>query len=157
MVPHISPSLTHYAGIMNTGEWSSPQAFYQLEFIGAEQEASYSSRRMVHVCLPTIPGIVPRFGKGWYYESEKMDRNERAQNTNWEVVSPACGSLKTRSFLDVKELRKATKEHFGAKNEQSSDNFRTFTDFQRTQLRQYVNGEIELSEMKDPEVPRDDS
>ena len=111
----------------------------------------------MHVALPSIPGIVPRLGKGWYYESEPMDRQDRVENTNWEVVSPACGSLKTSSFLDVKELRKATKGHFGAKNEQSSDNFRTFTDFQRTQLRQYVNGEIELSEMKDPEVPRDDS
>ena len=157
MTPHINSVLTHYAGIMNTDEWTSPSAFFHFEFIGAQQETVYASRRTVHVCLPTIPGIVPRFGKGWYYESEKMDRHERADNTNWEVVSPACGSLKTSSFLDVKELRKATKGHFGAKNDQSSDNFRTFTDFQRTQLRQYVNGEIELSEMKDPEVPRDDS
>ena len=58
---------------------------------------------------------------------------------------------------NVKALKKATKEHFSAKGDQDSDNFRTFTDFQREQLRQYVNGEIELSEMKDPEVPANDS
>jgi len=157
MAPYINNTLTHYAGIMNTSEWSSPSAFFHFEFIGADHDSSYAARRQVHVCLPTIPGIVPRFGKGWYYESENMDRHERADNTNWEVVSPACGSLKASSFLDVKALKKAVKEHFGAKNDRANHDFRTFTDFQRTQLRQYVNGEIELSEMKDPEVPRDDS
>ena len=157
MVPHINNNLTHYAGIMNTSEWSSPSAFFYFEFIGAEQESSYLSRRQVHVALPTIPGIIPRLGKGWYYESEPMDRQDRVENTNWEVVSPACGSLNSGSFLDVKALKKAVKEHFGAKNDHANHDFRTFTDFQREQLRQYVNGEIELSEMKDPEVPRDDS
>ena len=56
-------------------------------------------------------------------------------------------------FANLAELTKAVKEHFGAKNDQANHDFRTFTEFQRTQLRQYVNGEIELSEMKDPEVP----
>ena len=158
MVPRINSALTHYAGIMNTNEWSSPSPFFHFEFIGGDQDpGAYISRRMVHVTLPAIPGIIPRFGKGWYYDSDDMDRSERVENTDWEVVSPACGTLNARTFLDVKVLKKAVKEHFSAKGEQSSHNFRTFTDFQRTQLRQYVNGEIELSEMKDPEVPRDDS
>jgi len=157
MVPYINNTLTHYDGIMNTSEWSSPEAFFHFEFIGGEQESSYAARRQVHVCLPSIPGIVPRFGKGWYYESENMDRHDRAQNTNWEVVSPACGTLDASSFLAVKGLKRAVKAHFGAKGDRADHNFRTFTDFQRTQLQQYVNGEIELSEMKDPEVPTDDS
>ena len=34
-----------------------------------------------------------------------------------------------------------------------ADRVKTFDDFQRQQLRDFVNGMIELSEMKDPEVP----
>ena len=45
------------------------------------------------------------------------------------------------------------KTHFAAPQQQTSSYFKTFDAFQRTQLRQYVNGEIELSQMKDPEVP----
>ena len=50
-----------------------------------------------------------------------------------------------------------TKTHFAAPQEQVERGFWTFNDFQRTQLQQYVNGEIELSEMNDPEVPTDNS
>jgi hypothetical protein len=59
------------------------------------------------------------------------------------------------SFLSPKELKKATKVHFAAQQEQTERSFKTFDDFQRKQLQQYVNGDIELSEMKDPEVPKD--
>jgi len=54
-------------------------------------------------------------------------------------------------------VKKATKVHFAAPQEQTERDFRTFDDSQRKQLQQYVNGEIELSEMKDPELPDNDS
>jgi hypothetical protein len=104
--------------------------------------------------LPSIPGIVPRYGKGWY-GGDHADRDDRNQNMNWEVVSVGQTDFSNASFLSPKELKKATKVHFAAQQEQTERAFKTFTDFQRKQLQQYVNGEIELSEMKDPEVPTD--
>ena len=106
--------------------------------------------------LPCIPGIVPRYGKGWY-GNEKLDRKDRLNNLDWEVVSPAHGAFNTSSFLCPKELKKMTKHHFAAPQDQTGRSFQTFGDFQRIQLQQYVNGEIELSEMKDPEVPNTDT
>ena len=55
------------------------------------------------------------------------------------------------------KLKKVTKTHFAAPQEHTNRTFFTFNDFQRTQLQQYVNGEIELSEMNDPEVPGSDT
>ena len=74
---------------------------------------------------------------------------------DWEVVSAKQVDFTTDRFLSPKELKKATKRHFAAQQEQTERAFKTFTDFQRKQLQQYVNGDIELSEMKDPEVPKD--
>ena len=59
--------------------------------------------------------------------------------------------------MHPKKLKQVTKTHFAAPQEQVERGFWTFNDFQRTQLQQYVNGEIELSEMNDPEVPTDNS
>ena len=150
-------NMTHYYGIMNTGGWISPDPFIGFEYLGATSDTPYY-RKSVTLNLPCIPGIVPRYGQGWYYQDEHMDRTERVDATQWEVVSPAPAPLNTDHFLNVKEIRKVVKEHFKASKDcQTRDGFRTFTDFQRNQLQRYVNGEIELSEMVDPEVPAKDT
>ncbi len=56
------------------------------------------------------------------------------------------------TFACLQSIKKTAKEHFKAPNEQTSRHFHTFEAFQRQQLRDYVNGDIELSEMTDPEV-----
>ena len=143
--------MSHYAGIMNTGTWSGGDNFISFERIGAGSEDS-GYRKTIGVPLPSIPGIVPRFGKG-YYGNEKMDRADRINNVDWKVVSPGQTDFTNDTFMCPKQWKKTTKTHFAAPQEQSSSYFKTFDAFQRTQLRQYVNGEIELSQMKDPEVP----
>ena len=146
-----SSGLTHYQGIMNTSEWTSGQSMLSFTRIGAgPEEQSY--RSTIGITLPNIPGIVPRYGKG-YYGNEKMDRSDRINNVDWEVVSPGQTDFTNDNFLCPKQWKKATKTHFAAPQEQTRRYFYTFDSFQRTQLRQYINGEIELSEMKDPEVP----
>ena len=150
---HPNQDLTHYNGIMNSGDWRSAPTLISFDYIGApETEASY--RKVIGCSLPSIPGIVPRYGKAWY-GGEHADRDDRNQNMDWEVVSAGQADFSSDSFLSPKELKKATKVHFAAQQEQTERAFKTFTDFQRKQLQQYVNGEIELSEMKDPEVPND--
>ena len=150
---HPNQGLTHYNGIMNSGEWRSAPSLVSFHYIGAaETEAPY--RKTIACALRSIPGIVPRFGKG-YYAGDPIDREDRNQNMNWEVVSVAPGDFSNDKFLSAKELKKATKTHFAATQEQTERGFKTFDDFQRKQLRDFVNGEIELSEMKDPEVPTD--
>ena len=146
-----SADLSHYSGIMNSGAWGSGNPLLDFERLGSRiEEAPY--RKTVAVALPCIPGIVPRFGKG-YYGNEQMDRSDRLNNVEWEVVSPSPADINNSNFLCPKQLRKTTKHHFAGPQEQTSSYFKTFGDFQRTQLQQYINGEIELSEMKDPEVP----
>ena len=146
-----SSGLTHYSGIMNTSDWSSGQSMLSFTRIGAtEEEQSY--RTTVGITLPNIPGIVPRYGKA-YYGDEKMDRSDRINNVEWEVVSPGQTDFTNDVFMCPKQWKKTAKTHFAAPQGQIARHFYTFDSFQRTQLLQYVNGEIELSEMKDPEVP----
>ena len=143
--------LTHYHGIMNASSWMDSASLISFEYIGAaSDEVGY--RKNVGCALPCIPGIVPRYGKG-YYGGEDFDRNTRINNVNWEVVSVGQTDFTKDIFLSPKDLKRATKRHFAANNDETTRSFKTFGDFQRKQLQQYVNGEIELSEMKDPEVP----
>jgi hypothetical protein len=123
--------------------------------IGAS-EGEQNYRTTVGITLPNIPGIVPRFGKG-YYGKEKMDRTDRINNSQWEVVSPGQTDFTNDVFLCPKQWKKTTKTHFAAPQGQVSRHFYTFDSSQRTQLQQYINGQIELSEMKDPEVLSNDS
>jgi len=146
--------MSHYAGIMNTGTWSGGDSFISFERIGADAEVP-GYRKTIGMPLPSIPGIVPRYGKGWY-GTEKLDRNDRINNVDWDVVSPGQ-ALDNSDLTCPKQLRKMTKHHFAGPQDQDYRSFKTFKDFQRTQLQQYVNGEIELSEMKDPEVPDSDT
>jgi hypothetical protein len=145
-------SLTHYHGIMNSPDWMSGPSLFSFRYLGAPVE-QMDYRAAIGVTLPCIPGIVPRFGKGYYRNNEQLDRQDRLNNVDWKVVSPGQASFPSDSFLDAKSLKKVTKTHFAAPQEQEERSFWTFNDFQRKQLQQYVNGEIELSEMKDPEVP----
>jgi len=146
-----SSSLTHYHGIMNTGAWSSGESMLSFTRIGATEE-EHHYHTVVGITLPNIPGIVPRYGKA-YYGDEKMDRSTRINNVEWEVVSPGQSDFTNDSFMCPKQWKKTTKTHFAAPQGQVRRHFYTFDSFQRTQLLQYVNGEIELSQMKDPEVP----
>jgi hypothetical protein len=143
--------VNHYSGIMGAPEWSSCGSMLSYEFIGGESsELSY--RKIVGITLPNIPGIVPRFGPAWYGR-EKTDRSSRLSNVDWEVVSRSPAVFNNEAFVSAKALKKAAKEWFAAGNDQDKDTFRTFKDFQRKQLCDYVNDKIQLSEMKDPEVP----
>ena len=146
-----SLDICHYAGIMNTTHWSNSQSILSFERIGAT-EAEHSYRTMVGIALPCIPGIVPRYGKG-YYGNEQMDRRDRTNNTDWTVVSPSPAEDNNDKLLCPKALKKSTKTHFAGPQDETQRSFHTFDSFQRGQLQQYVNGEIELSQMKDPEVP----
>jgi len=143
-------SLTHYHGIMNSHEWLSGSSMFSFERIGAGDESLY--RRDIGIALPCIPGIVPRYGKGWY-GAEPVDRMGRISNVDWEVVSPGQADFSNSTFLSLKFLKQTVKEHFKAPNETTERGFYTFCDFQRTQLQEYLNGETESSEMVDPEVP----
>ena len=145
--------LTHYYGIMNASGWTDSANLVSFEYIGApSDEMAY--RKNVGCALPCIPGIVPRYGKG-YYGGDAFDRNTRINNVKWEVVSVGQTNFTKDIFLSAKDLKRATKRHFAANNDETTRSFKTFGDFQRKQLQQYINGDIELSEMKDPEVPKD--
>ena len=69
-----SLDICHYAGIMNTTHWQNSQSILSFERIGAS-EAEHSYRTKVGIALPCIPGIVPRYGKGWY-GNEHIDPTE---------------------------------------------------------------------------------
>ena len=125
------------------------------ERIGAPSDQP-AYQKTIGITLPCIPGIVPRYGKG-YYGNEKMDRADRINNVDWEVVSAGQTDFSNDAFVSPKSIKKVTKVHFAAPQEETSRSFKTFDDFQRKQLRDFVNGEIELSEMKDPEVPGNDT
>ena len=147
----IASNLTHYHGIMNTSNWMDSGSILSFERIGAAtDEPAY--QKTVGITLPCIPGIVPRYGKG-YYGNEKMDRADRLNNVDWEVVSAGQTDFSNDAFVSPKSIKKVTKAHFAAPQEETGRSFHTFSDFQRQQLRDFVNGEIELCEMKDPEVP----
>jgi hypothetical protein len=146
-----SSTLSHYSGIMNSIPWASGEGVFSFECIGSSPEVP-AYRRTIGLTLPDIPGIVPRFGKG-YYGNEQMDRRTRTNNSEWEVVSPGQTDFSNDKLLCRKELKKTVKHHFAAPQQHTKLSFSTFEDRQRQQLRDYVNGAIELSEMKDPEVP----
>ena len=147
----VSGDLSHYSGIMNAPDWMSGNSMLCFQRIGAaNDEPDY--QKTIGITLPCIPGIVPRYGKG-YYGDEKMDRADRLNNVDWEVVSAGQTDFSNDAFVCAKSIKKTAKEHFKGPNEETSRSFHTFEDLQRQQLRDFVNGEIELSEMKDPEVP----
>ena len=90
MHPPNGEYLTHYAGIPNTAQWNSSHGLFAFERIGAGMEEQ-AYRKSVGLTLPCIAGIVPRLGTGYYHKS--VDRQDRLNNVDWEVVSPAQGEF----------------------------------------------------------------
>ena len=161
MIMHNTPGvfMTHYAGIPETNEWtSSSTPFASFEIMGIKDPGYYG--KDTSIGIPCIPGIVPRLSrrKTYYGEYANYDREEYVgDGAQWEVVSPAVKDFSS-AWVSAKELKEVTKIHFkGGKSAEQAHGFCHFTDFQRDQLQQYVNGEIELSEMSDPELSTDDS
>lgn len=159
MIMHNTPGvfLTHYQGISATSEWTNSNVpFASFDIMGVKDPGYYGKSMTLNI--PCIPGIVPRYAerKGYYGDVNRFDREDYAGDTAyWEVVSPAVKDFNSE-WVGAKELKRITKEHFKGNNEQAHS-FHCFTDFQRDQLQRYVNGEIELSEMSDPELSPEDS
>jgi len=160
MIMHDTPGhfMTHYVGIPASNEWTTSSAFASFDIMGVTDAGYYG--KSTSVSLPCIPGIVPRYGrrKTYYDEYVNYDRNEYVgADGQWETVSPAVKDFSSE-WVGAKTLAKVTKEHFrGGKDPELAHSFRHFDDFQLDQLQRYVNGEIQLSEMDDPELPGDDS
>jgi hypothetical protein len=152
--------MSHYSGIGTASEWLSFNndiGFYQA--IGSESERGHYCN--VGVGLPCIPGIVPRFlaRKNCFGDITKYDRSDYAGETiNWEIVSPAVKDFDS-AWASTATVKDVTKDHFkGANGDGVQEHqFVTFDDSRRDQLQKYVNGEIELSEMFDSELPVEDS
>lgn len=153
MVMDVDPSASHYSAISGSSEWMNPQTLLSMEVLGTQNLTDF--RRGVGLSLPCIPGIVPRLGLDWYKTA--VDRQDRATNIDWEVVSPGHQHFDSTSWISDAKVKSETKEHFGRGNDQESGEFRTFTDEQREQIQNYINGSVDLSEMKDPELPNNDS
>ena len=161
MVMHDTPGqfMTHYVGIPATNAWSNNNVpFASFDVMGIKDPGYYG--KSLTLAIPSIPGIVPRHGrvKSYYDQYNNYDRNEYVgAEGEWETVSPAVKDFSSE-WVGAKTLAKVTKEHFrGGKTAEQAHGFKHFTDFQLDQLQRYVNGEIQLSEMDDPELPGDDS
>lgn len=144
--------LIHYSGITNSSHWMSSVSLVNFERIGSSETHPY--HRTIQASLPSIAGIVPSLGKVW---GDIMSRSDGCRNTGLEVVSKAVADFNFDNFLSIGALKKATKEHFAASYGETNHTFRAFGSMQRRQLQQYVNGEIELSQMVDPELPENDT
>jgi hypothetical protein len=161
--------MIHHAGIGTATDWSSSNnidvGLYQA--IGSEGDSGYYSK--VGVGLPCIPGIVPRFvaRKNYYGDTTKYDRNDYAGDTvNWEIVSPAVKDFDS-AWASTATAKDITKEHFKGQKSGAEEytfvsgaeeyQFVTFSAAERNQLQRYVWGEIELSEMSDPDPLVEDS
>lgn len=143
--------LIHYSGITNSSHWMSSVSLVNFERIGSSEHPYH---RTIQASLPSIAGIVPSLGKVW---GDIVSRSDRCRNTGLEVVSKAVADFNFDNFLSIGALKKATKEHFAASYGETNHTFRAFGSMQRRQLQQYVNGEIELSQMVDPELSENDT
>jgi hypothetical protein len=146
-------NVVHYASIPTAPQHLSGDNFLLMETIGTSSLPEY--RRRVALTLPCIPGIVPREGRDWY--GHDLDRQERLSNINWEVVSSGQTEFNNAKWTTPMAIKKTVKEHFAREQEQTSGDFKTFATAQRSQLHDYVDGIINLSQMTDPELPKKDS
>lgn len=146
---------SHFLGIGGSSAWA--QRFDYIAFtyepLGIDlKEPAY--RRNVTVSYPCIPGIIPRRAlDSW---GNEIDRKFTVDHTDWSVVSTPAAKPDHGGVFSPAARKRILKRHFVAAAHNTVRTFRTFGDFQRKQLEQYVNGEVELSEMKDPELPRND-
>ena len=153
LVMDTTPAADHYAAVSGSNEWMGAQGLITMELLGSADQDQY--RRNVGLGLPCIPGIVPRLGKDWY--NNNVDRVDRCNNVNWEVVSPGYLHFDSTDWVSAKVVATIAKEHFAANNDQTSRDFKELRPKQRTQLWEYVNDEVKLSEMIDPELPENDT
>jgi hypothetical protein len=150
---NISSSTHHYTAIPSTTQHTSGESFLMMQTIGTGSLPDY--RRSVGLTLPCIPGIIPRQCVDYY--GRNQDRADRLSNVDWEVVSVGQTEFDNCKWLTPQAIKKTVKEHFARDMEETSSTFKTFPVSQRSQLHDYVDGILPLSQMTDPELPRNDS
>ena len=141
---------SHFLGIAGSSAWCARNdyIFFAYEPVGVDLKKVPVWRRNVTVSYPCIPGIIPRRAlNSW---GNELDRKNMADNTDWSVVSTPSTKPDHSEVFSPATRKTILKRHFVAAAHNTVGTFRTFGDFQRKQLEQYVNGEVELSEMKDP-------
>ena len=153
VMSNISSSTHHYAAIGASNQHMSNDNFLTMQTLGSASLPDY--RRNVGLALPCIAGIIPRMGADYY--GRPTDRLERMSGANWEVVSPGQTEFDNCNWLTPKNIKQTVKDHFARDQMQKSSDFKTFPVSQRSQLRDYVDGIINLSQMTDPELPAKDS
>jgi len=150
---NMSSSTHHYTALRGTNQHTSGESFLMMQTLGTASLPDY--QRSVGLTLPCIPGIVPRASTDYY--GREMDRSERLSNIDWEVVSAGQTEFDNCKWLTPKAIKETVKEHFARDMEETSSDFKTFPVSQRSQLHDYVDGIINLSQMTDPELPKDNS
>ena len=150
---NISSSTHHYTAIRDTSQHMSGESFLTMQTLGTASLPEY--RRNVGLTLPSIPGIIPRASVDYY--GREVDRADRLSNVDWEVVSPGQTEFDNCSWLAPTNIKQTVKDHFARDQEQDIGDFKTFPVSQRSQLHDYVDGIINLSQMSDPELPKNDS
>ena len=153
VMDNISGSTHHYTAIPGTGHHSSSNSFLIMQTLGTASLPDY--RRRVGLTLPCIPGIVPRASIDYY--GRESDRADRLTNVDWEVVSAGQTEFDNCKWLTATAIKETVKEHFARDQEQESGDFKTFPVLQRSQLHDYVDGILNLSQMTDPELPNKDT
>ena len=150
---NISSSISHYTALTAAAQHMTSDSFIQMQTIGSASLPDY--RRTVGLTLPSIPGIVPEKGQDYY--GRESARTDRLNHVDWEVVSPGQTEFDNFQWVTPKAIKKSVKEHFARDMQQEYSDFRTFPVSQRAQLRDYLDGIINLSQMTDPELPKKDS
>jgi len=150
---NISSSTHHYTAISGTGHHSSSESFLMMQTIGTGSLPDY--RRNVGLTLPCIPGIIPRITLDYY--GREQDRGDSLNHVDWEVVSAGQTDFDNCQWVTPQAIKGTVKEHFARDQEQEASHFKTFPVSQRSQLHDYVDGILTLSQMTDPELPNKDS
>jgi len=153
VMSNISSSTHHYVALREAPQHTSSDSFLMMQTLGSASLPEY--RRNVGLSLPCIAGIVPRMGQDYY--GREIDRLERMSGANWEVVSPGQVDFDNCQWVTTKAIKKTVKEHFARDMGQNSDDFKTFSVARRSQLHDYLDGIVSLSQMSDPELPKNDS
>tara|TARA_R110000824_G_scaffold9648_1_gene42893 strand:+ start:2097 stop:2951 length:855 start_codon:yes stop_codon:yes gene_type:complete len=150
---NVSSAVHHYSAIRDTSQHSSSESFLTMQTLGTASLPEY--RRSVGLTLPCIPGIIPRVSMDWY--GREADRADRLNHIDWEVVSAGQVEFDNCQWLTPTNIKQTVKDHFARDQEQESSDFRTFPVSQRSQLHDYVDGILNLSQMTDPELPNKDT
>ena len=150
---NISSSTHHYIAIRDTNQHISSESFLMMQTIGTASLPDY--RRSVGLTLPCIPGIVPRATVDYY--GRESDRADRLNHIDWEVVSAGQTEFDNCKWLTPKNIKQTVKDHFARDMQETSSTFKSFPVSQRSQFHDYVDGILNLSQMSDPELPKNDS